>query len=406
MALPYALTERQQRFVALADQLAARFAERAAIHDRDGSFPFENYADLHAAGYLRLAMPAEFGGEGADVFEMTLAQEHLARGDGATALSAGMLVQIIGRESEARYWPAPVFATICQTIAAEGGLINSVVTEPELGSVSRGGLPMTSATPVEGGWLINGHKIFATGAPALRYFVTGVVLPPSAHAPRGETASAIVCAGAPGLRLESTWSDSLSLRTSGNDDVYYEDVFVPDAWLVGRRAIGAPTPPGQQPGLSAWGLTISAVYLGIGQAACDAACDYANNRVPPSLGKPIAELAHIQQWIGEMQITLDAARALLHDTARTWIEHPDARPALVSGIAAAKYLCTNAACAVTDKALRVAGGFSLTRALPLERYLRDARAGLFNPPQDDLALGQVGRFALAARRLPTMDDGR
>ncbi len=399
MALPYALTERQQRFVALADRLAVRFAERATIHDRDGSFPFENYTDLHESGYLRLAIPAEFGGEDADVFEMALAQEHLARGDGSTALAAGMLVQIIGREHEARDWPAPVFATICQVIAAEGGLINSIVTEPELGSVSRGGVPATSATPTDGGWLINGHKIFATGAPALRYFVTGVVLPPSERAPRGETASAIVQAGSPGLRLESTWSDSLSLRTSGNDDVYYENVFVPDAWLIGRRAIGAPTPPGQQPGLSAWGLTISAVYLGIGQAACDAACDYANNRVPPSLGKPIAELAHIQQWIGEMQITLDAARALLYDTARTWIAYPDARPTLVPQIAAAKYLCTNAACATTDKALRVAGGFSLTRALPLERYFRDARAGLFNPPQDDLALGQVGRAALAARRM-------
>jgi alkylation response protein AidB-like acyl-CoA dehydrogenase len=405
MALPYALTGRQQRFVALADQLAARFAERATIHDRDGSFPFENYADLHESGYLRLAIPAEFGGEGADVFEMALAQEHLARGDGSTALATGMLVQIIGRESEARNpdtgrgdWPAPVFATICQTIAAEGGLINSVVTEPELGSVSRGGVPATSATPTDGGWLINGRKIFATGAPALRYFITGVVLPPSEQAPHGETASAIVAAGSTGLRLESTWSDSLSLRSSGNDDVYYENVFVPDAWLVGRRAIGVSLPPGQQPGLSAWGLTISAVYLGIGQAACDAACDYANNRVPPSLGKPIAELPHIQQWIGEMQITLDAARALLYDTARTWIEHPAAHPTLASQIAAVKYLCTNAACAATDKSLRVAGGFSLTRALPLERYFRDARAGLFNPPQDDLALGQVGRATLAARR--------
>jgi alkylation response protein AidB-like acyl-CoA dehydrogenase len=398
MSLPHALTPRQQRFVTLADTLAARFAERAAAHDRDGSFPFENYAELHEAGYLRLVLPAEYGGEGADVFEMALAQERLARGDGATALAAAMLVQIIGRGSEARDWPEPVFATICRTIAAEGGLINGVVTEPELGSISRGGVPSTTATPTEGGWLINGRKIFATGAPALRYFVTGVVLPPSEDAPNGATASAIVQAGAAGLRVESTWGDSLSLRTVGNDDVFYENVFVPDEWLVNRRSIGVPLPAGQQPGLSAWGLTISAVYLGIGQAACDAACDYANNRVPPALGKPIAELPHIQQWIGEIQITLDAARALLYATARDWIAHPEARPALVPRIAAAKYLCTNGACAATDKALRVAGGFGLTRDLPLERYFRDARAGLFHPPQDDLALGQVGRAALAARR--------
>src|SRR5262245_3985588 len=145
--LPHGLTERQRRVVALADELAARFATRADAHDRDGSFPFENYAELHAAGYLRLAIPPEYGGEGADVFTMVLAQERLARGDGSTALATAMLIHMLGRMAEERVWPEPIFATICRTIAAEGGLINSVVTEPELGSISRGAAPASSATP-------------------------------------------------------------------------------------------------------------------------------------------------------------------------------------------------------------------------------------------------------------------
>jgi alkylation response protein AidB-like acyl-CoA dehydrogenase len=227
--------------------------------------------------------------------------------------------------------------------------------------------------------------------------VVGVQLPAHAGAPEGETASAVVRADSPGVRLEPVWGDSLSLRTVGNDDVYFEGVFVPEGWLIGRRPIGAPAAPGQQPGLNAWSLTVAAVYLGIGQAACDAACDYANTRRPASLPGPIAELAHIQQWIGQMQIGLDAARAVLEGAARTWTEHPELRLGLAPQIAAAKYLATNTACTATDLALRVAGGFSLTRALPLERFFRDARAGLFNPPQDDLALALVGRAALAAR---------
>jgi alkylation response protein AidB-like acyl-CoA dehydrogenase len=228
--------------------------------------------------------------------------------------------------------------------------------------------------------------------------VLGVTLPPSEGAPNGETASAVVRADAPGIRLEATWGDSLSLRTAGNDDVFLEDVFVPDGWLLGRRPIGAPPPQGQAPGLNGWSLAVAAVYLGIGQAACDAACDYANSRRPPSLnGAPIADLAHIQQWVGQMQVGLDAARAVMHGAARAWDERPAQRPALSPQIAAAKYLATNAACAATEVALRVAGGFSLTRALPLERYFRDARAGLFNPPQDDLALAVIGRAALGRR---------
>jgi alkylation response protein AidB-like acyl-CoA dehydrogenase len=397
MVLHHDLTERQQRIVALADELAGRFAERALVHDRDGTFPLENYADLHESGYLRLVLPREYGGDGADAFEMVLAQERLGRGDGATAMATAMLVQIMGRMAEERTWPAPIFEQICRTIAADGGLINSVVTEPDLGSISRGGTPSTTATPTTGGWLVNGRKLFASGGPSLRYLVTGVTLPPSDDAPQGIVANAIVQAGAPGLQLIDTWSDNLSVRTSGNYDVVYENVFVPDAWVVDRRPIGAPPPPTARPGLNAWSLAVAASYLGVGQAACDAACDYANSRVPTSLGKPIAELPHIQQWIGDMQVTIEAARAVLYDAARTWVEHPELRPSLGAHVAAAKYLATNAACAASEKALRVAGGFSLTRSLPLERYFRDARAGLFHPPQDDLALSQIGRAALGAR---------
>lgn len=388
----------QRAVVALAEAVAERNAARAAEHDPAGVFPHASYADLHESGYLRQVIPAAYGGAGAGLFELVLAQEQLGRGDGATGLCAAMHVQLLGRLAEDRTWPEPTFAAVCRELAAEGGLINSVVTEAELGSVSRGGAPRTLATPAPGGWRVTGHKIFATGGPALRFMVVGVTLPPSPAAPQGETASAIVRADAPGVRLEATWGDSLSLRTAGNDDVFLEDVFVPEGWLVGRKPIGAPAAQAQQPGLNGWSLAVAAVYLGVGQAACDAACDYANSRRPPSLnGAPIAELPHIQQWIGQMQVGLDAARAVLYDAAHDWAERPERRPALSAQIAAAKYLATNAACAATDIALRVAGGFSLTRNLPLERYFRDARAGLFNPPQDDLALGVIGRAAIARR---------
>jgi alkylation response protein AidB-like acyl-CoA dehydrogenase len=283
-----------------------------------------------------------------------------------------MQINVIGRLRDEKAWPEPLFAEVSRRLATEGGTINNCVTEPELGSISRGGTPTTSATRTEGGWLINGRKIFVTGAPTLRYLVTAVVLPPSEDAPSGTIASAIVEAGTPGLDIEPKWNGALSLRTCGNADVVYRDVFVPDERVVERRPIGV---PGKRPGASGWMLSVSAIYLGIGQAALEAACTYANTRIPSSLNKPIAEQAHIQSWIGDMQIRLMAARAVLHDAARTWVEEPAKRDALAPQLAAAKYLCTN---------------------LPLERYFRDARAGLFFPPQDDLALTSVGRAALAA----------
>ncbi len=390
------LTPAQTRIAALADGLAACFAARAPALEQGGGFPHQDWADLHESGYLRLVIPREHGGDGASVLDMVIAQERLARGNASTALGAAMLISVLGRAIELQSWPAPVLAEICRDLAAHGGGINNCVTETELGSVSRGGTPAARAERTEGGWLVSAHKIFVTAAPALRFLVTGVVLPLDDAAPRGATASAIIRAPAQGLRIEPTWRNSLALRSAGNDDVFFDRVFVPDDWMVERNPIGVPKASG--PGANPWALPLAAVYLGIGQAALEAACDYARSRTPPALaGAPIASAPHVQQWIGSMQIALDAARTVLRDTARAWDEDPERRPATAARIATAKYLCTNAACTVTETALRVAGGFSLTPDLPLERYFRDARAGLFAPPQDDLALGIAGRAALAAR---------
>lgn len=385
--------------VALADGLARSFATRAAAQQ---GFPAENHRELHASGYLRLLLPRDQGGTEGGLLPMVRAQERLAQGDAATALVVSMALVVMGKLREDRPWPAEVFAEVCGGMLRDGGAINNCVTEPELGSISRGGIPRSRATPVDGGWLVEGHKIFVTGAPALRWFLTAVVLPPSGAAPDGELATAIVAAGSPGLRIVDSWDGAMSLRGSGNSDVFYDKVFVPDRLMVERVPIGqrqgSAGGKASAPGLGPWSLAISAVYLGIGQAALEAACDYANSRVPTALGQPIAGQLHIQQRIGEMQAVLLAARATLHETARLWTERPDLRAELPARIAAAKYLCTNAACTATEHGLRVAGGFSLTAALPLERHFRDARAGLFQPPQDDLALGVIGRAALARRR--------
>jgi alkylation response protein AidB-like acyl-CoA dehydrogenase len=390
------LTARQEQIAALADHLAARFAERAPEHERTGTFPQQNYADLHEAGFLRLIVPPEYGGDGADLLDMVVALEHLARGDGSTAMAVDMTVHMIGRLRETRSWPEPIFAEVCRAIVREGALINAAASEPEMGSPSRGNMPATTATPVEGGYLLRGHKQFVSMAPALRYFVVSCALPPSEDAPQGATANALIERGAPGLRLEDTWSGALSLRASGSFDVLLEDVFVPEGRLVDRQAVGQPPPlSGKSPASLAWfALTLSAVYLGIGQGASDTIRDYARTRVPTALGKPIATLPNIQRRVGEVEIALSAARSVLHHTARQWVEHPERREAMPPQIAIAKYLCTNAAASATDGALRIAGGFGITNRLPLERFFRDARAGLTHPPNDDTALEMVGKAAL------------
>src|ERR1700722_17419478 len=139
MPLSYPFEPRTRRIADLTEAIARRLAPSAAEHDRRGDFALDNLAALHEAGYLRLALPRAYGGEEADVFDMVVAQQILARADPASALVVGMSLNIIGRQRDEQVWPEPMFGAICRDIAEHGGAINTCATEADLGSVSRGG---------------------------------------------------------------------------------------------------------------------------------------------------------------------------------------------------------------------------------------------------------------------------
>ncbi len=395
MILPddfYCRSQDEHDLLALAASLAERCAARAPEHDRKGTFPHENIAELRAAGYLRLTVPEAFGGQGGGVFPMVLAQERLARGDGSTALAVGWHLFTIGRLAASGGWPRTARESAFRAAAAEGILINGAVSEPATGSPSRGGRPATTARPVPDGWVLNGRKTFTTMSPALGLFVV------SASAEGIErTASFLVPAGSPGLRIEETW-DALGMRATGSNDLVLEDVRVPADALVepspgtGDEGTAAEVRGGATAG---WNLHIPAVYLGVARAACDFAVDFAVRRRPNSLQGSIAEVPHIQAKLGEMQRQLLPAYNLLFTLARRWDDDAGARPQMGNAVSACKLVVMDAALATVDLAMRVVGGAGLDRRQPLERYYRDVRPGLHNPPMEDAVITAMARQVTA-----------
>lgn len=382
-------TPRQQRFHDLATRLADRFATRAPAHDHANTFPYTNFDDLKASGYTRLTVPAEFGGEGATLTETLLAQERLAQGDGSTALSIGWHLSLIGKAAETRAWASGSFERICREVVERGALINSLASEAETGSPSRGGRPTTTARKIAGGWVISGRKIFATLSPVLDYAVVSAWVEEREHG-----AWFLVPFHSPGISVEETW-DSLGMRATGSHDVLFEEVVLPEGALVEEFGAGRTCQVGNGSG-AGWGLHIPATYLGIAQAARDFALHYARHRRPNTLPGPIADLPAIQAQLGQMETDLLGARSTLYTVSRCWDEEPDQRETLIPLLGAAKVIATNTAVNVVDQAMRVAGIASLSRQNPLERYYRDVRAGLHNPPMQDSALIAMGRAALAA----------
>lgn len=154
-----------------------------------------------------------------------LTLEALGAGDGSTALSFVMHVQVLGAVAESRSWPEALFLPqVCRDAVERGALINAVATEPRLGSPSRGGLPDTTADPFYAtgsqdasgepdAWLINGRKSFASLSPELDYFVVPAALQDGS----GHVARFVIPAGEH-IHIIETW-DSLGMRSTGSHDL-------------------------------------------------------------------------------------------------------------------------------------------------------------------------------------------
>jgi alkylation response protein AidB-like acyl-CoA dehydrogenase len=134
------------------------------------------------------------------------------------------------------------------------------------------------------------------------------------------------------------------------------------------------------------------VYLGIGQAARDEAFRFARSRQPNSLKQAIASLPHIRDKAGRMELALLQSRALLFGAAEQFGR--DATSVGPEVFASAKYVATNGAIEIVDLAMRIVGAASLDLGSPLQRYYRDVRAGLHNPPMDDAVIGMLAKWGL------------
>ena len=384
------LTAQEHAIVELAGRLAERFAERAAEHDRDTTFPYENYDDMREAGYLGLTVPEELGGMGASLWELILAQERLAMGDGSTALAVNMHVSPIGQL--ASLWRSAHDERLADVLrrSADGRLVYASMSaepgDPILMSST------STARPVDGGYRVSGKKIFGTESAVCTEFST--------RALDEETGRVIffrVARDAEGLRFKDTW-DTMGMRATLSNDFELEDVFVPE------QAVFHSYPENHFDGTmlkTVWGWampTFGAVYLGIAAGAAAFAREQVEAR--GRQGDP-----QVQQLFAEIEVLLETARAVLHRHA-----HEMASGALYSvpvqdGMARAvltKYVCTNNAVAIVDRALHVVGGAGYFTRFPLERMYRDVRAGPIMPYNNLEAHDLLGRNALGIEIAPAV----
>lgn len=365
--------------------LAPRFAARAALHDREASFPFENFKELSEAGLLALTVPAALGGGGAGARDAARILGIFAKADPSTALVLSMhYIQHLVMARSPR-WPALLARKLAKETVESVALINALRVEPKLGSPARGGLPATIARRTETRWRLTGQKIYSTGAPILKWYAVWA----KTDEPEIRVGLFLVPAGLPGTRIEETW-DHLGLRASGSHDVIFEDVAFPlDYEIDVRKPEEWATPDFAQGILSA--ILVSSIYDGVARAARDWLIQFLKERVPANLGAPLASLPRAQEILGAIETRLAVNARLIDSFAG---DFDDGRLSDTVEASAVKLTVTNNAVAAVEDALSLSSNHGLTRANPLERHYRDVLCGRVHTPQDDATRMTLGRLAL------------
>jgi alkylation response protein AidB-like acyl-CoA dehydrogenase len=365
-------TETGARLVLLAESLADELATRAALHDREASFPHASVDALKRAGYFTAPIPTEHGGLGVtSVHDVVVASSRLARGDASVAIGVNMhlviLLNIVRRwqaavaaEDERR---AAAFGASLRSIARDGVIIAAAISE--LGQdLTR---PRTTATPTPSGWRIDGRKSFCTMSPAATVLYASVTFVDDDGVERYGYAQ--VPTDAAGLDIEGDW-DALGMRASGSHSVTFAGVQVPRSALL-RGFVAGDGDAYMERNLVA-GLFHAAASLGIAESAASAAAGALAARGEPD--------AHARTLLAQNVVELGACRATLSRAAALVDDSDEHFVALFAQTQAAKTFVNETATRIVDRALTLSGGAGYLNGHPLARAYRDVRAGSFMHP--------------------------
>jgi alkylation response protein AidB-like acyl-CoA dehydrogenase len=399
------------QFTELAEKHSAEFALTADRHDRENSFPIQNWESMRRSGFLSAAVPRELGGIGVStIHDLVVAIGRLARGDCSTAIGAAMHTTAMWYLARLLSQPPPALADqrfvaglrLLLRRCARGRVVACVAIS-ERGTPI--GEPNATAEPDGGGYRITGTKAFCTNSPAATMFLSSVRIP--SDGTPGLLGFALIPRETPGVTVVEDW-DALGMRASGSGAVVFGSCVVPAGLVIRSGPVGALSAD-ILPLAMVGALVLAGAFLGIAESAQGIAADVSGlRRDPAKRARPRPAVAEI---IGKNEVDLSASRAVISRAAAVLdarldsAVHQEGKLAelhdLMKEVQCANMTVKHAAIAVVDRALTVSGGSGYLSSNPLSRLYRDVRAGLFMQPFSALdAFEYIGRVRLGADLRP------
>ena len=328
--------------------------------DKEQAYPYELYNAWVEMGLLRLPFAEDVGGLGGSVMDMVILAEEIARNsfDLFTAYGGsvfcGLNIARKGADEQKKRWlPKLLSGEIKMSIS---------MSEPDAGSDV--GAMRTSARRDGDDWIINGQKVWATGAGANNNVINVYVkTDPAAHYRQGMSLF-LVPNDTPGLKMRKL--DMLGRRCTGTFEVFYDNVRVPAENLIGGENNGWDC---VLSGLQFERITSSAGYCGAAQAVVEMAAQYAKDR--KQFGRPIGTFQAIAHMLADMQTEVEVARTMVWRAA--WMLSSGAPDAL-RYISMAKLFASETYVKAANSGMQVLGGNGYSMEFDMQRHFRDARS--------------------------------
>lgn len=349
--------------VQMLKDMTRTFAEQelspiASKIDKEHLYPAEQIAQMSEMGLMGINVPGDFGGAEMSALAYAVSCEEISRG----CASAGVIMSahnslyiapIVnwGNDAQKEKWVMPW--------AAEGKIGCFGLSEP--GNGSDAGAASTTATKVDGGWVINGTKAWITNAHESEATVVFATTDKSLK--HKGISCFVIPTNAEGFSLGKK-EDKLGIRGSSTSNLIMDNVFIPDENLIGEPGFGFKI---AMHTLDGGRIGIAAQALGIAQAAMDCAVHYALER--KSFNAPIAKTQMIQQKIADMEVKIESARMLNYKAACL----KDNKQSYTKHAAMAKLAASEAATWVAHQSIQTLGGMGFVSDMPAERHYRDAR---------------------------------
>jgi butyryl-CoA dehydrogenase len=327
--------------------------------DQEASFPWEVVEKMGKLGYFGIQATKELSGVELDSVSSAIVVEEISRVSAALGLcvsvhnSVGVYPLVVfGSEEQKQRWVPPL---------ARGEKIGAFcLTEPNVGSDASG----IEATAVRDGdyYVVNANKVFITNGGVADICLVFVNTDPEG----GRKGISVIVAerGTPGM-VVGDLEDLCGVRANPVSSIRLYDCRIPASNLLGKEGIGLKI------GLTALDtgrMGIAAQAVGIAQAALEESIKYAKQR--HQFGVPIAKHQAIATMLADMATEVAAARLMVYRAALL----KEQNKPFSEASAMAKLYASEASSRVTDKAVQIHGGYGYSKAYPVERYYRDARA--------------------------------